>query len=59
MKETNNLQYIIVMVIKNKDGSVYKLKGPNPLMEDQTFWNDLENFTKDFPYKILSKFFRF
>jgi len=45
MKETNNLQYIIVMVIKNKDGSVYKLKGPNPLMEDQAFWNDLENFT--------------
>jgi hypothetical protein len=45
MKETYNLQYIIVMVIKNKDGSVYKLQGPNPLMEDQSFWNDLENFT--------------
>jgi hypothetical protein len=45
MKETFNLQYIIVMVIKNKDGSVYKLQGPNPLMEDQAFWNSLENFT--------------
>ena len=45
MKETCNLQYNIVMVIKNKDGSVYKLQGPNPLMEDQAFWNALENFT--------------
>lgn len=28
------------MVIKNKDGSVYKISGPNPLMDRQDFWND-------------------
>ena len=27
------------MAIKNKDGSVYKLRGPNPLMKEQDRWN--------------------
>lgn len=27
------------MAIKNKDGSVYKLRGPNPLMKEQSQWN--------------------
>jgi hypothetical protein len=27
------------MAIKNKDGSVYKLRGPNPLMKDQADWD--------------------
>jgi len=27
------------MAIKNKDGSVYKLRGPNPLMKDQVDWD--------------------
>ena len=30
------------MAIKNKDGSVYKLKSPNPIMKSQDVWN---NFT--------------
>lgn len=28
------------MVLKNKDGSVYRLAGPNPLMNSQNLWND-------------------
>ena len=31
------------MTIKNKDGTVFKISGPNPLMEDQTLW---DSFTK-------------
>jgi len=31
------------MAIKNKDGTVFKISGPNPLMEDQTLW---KGFTK-------------
>lgn len=27
------------MVIKNKDGSVFKLRGPNPVMKSQKKWN--------------------
>lgn len=27
------------MVIKNKDGTTYNLRGPNPLLEDQEDWN--------------------
>lgn len=27
------------MAIKNKDGTIYKLRGPNPLMTDQTEWD--------------------
>lgn len=26
-------------MIKNKDGTIYKLKGPNPLMKEQDQWN--------------------
>ena len=37
-------------MIKNKDGSVYKLSRPNPVMFQQDFWDDgskfiLHNFT--------------
>jgi hypothetical protein len=31
------------MAIKNKDGTVFKISGPNPLMEEQTLW---KGFTK-------------
>jgi hypothetical protein len=31
------------MAIKNKDGTVFKISGPNPLMQEQTLWN---GFTK-------------
>jgi hypothetical protein len=27
-------------MLKNKDGSVYRLAGPNPLMNEQEFWQD-------------------
>jgi len=27
------------MVIKNRDGTVFKLKGPNPLMKSQEIWD--------------------
>lgn len=33
-----------VMAIKNKDGTVYKLKGPNPLMKSQKAWKKDEKF---------------
>ncbi len=28
------------MAIKNKDGSLFKLKSPPPVMHEQTFWNE-------------------
>jgi len=28
------------MALYNKDGTVYKLEGPNPVMKDQQFWSD-------------------
>lgn len=30
------------MTIKNRDGSVYKLRGPNPIMEDQKIWTSYQ-----------------
>ena len=52
------------MAIKNKDGTVFKISGPNPLMNDQTLWDgftkhnfewteeiDKENKTKSFEIK--------
>lgn len=32
------------MTIKNKDGSVYKLNGPNPVMKKQEVWDEKEGF---------------
>jgi hypothetical protein len=32
------------MAIKNNDGSVYKLRGPNPVMKKQEIWNNEEEF---------------
>lgn len=31
------------MAIKNRDGSVYKLRSPNALMKDQRFWTDYKS----------------
>ena len=28
------------MALKNKDGSTYKLAKPNPIMKDQTLWDN-------------------
>lgn len=30
------------MPIKNRDGTVYKLRGPNPMMENQKTWNEFQ-----------------
>ncbi len=30
------------MPLKNRDGTVYKLRGPNPLMEEQKVWEDFQ-----------------
>ena len=39
------------MVIKNKDGTIYALRGPNPVMLNQDLWKDFEihnmNFTEE------------
>ena len=39
------------MSIKKKDGTVFKLQGPNPMMGNQDLWNEnqyiLHNFTSD------------
>jgi hypothetical protein len=34
------------MAIKNKDGTIFQLQKPNPIMKDQEFWDDyiLHNF---------------
>lgn len=52
------------MVIKNKDGTVYKISGPNPLMGRQDFWKDfithnfdwLSEVAKDDTDKILKEY---
>lgn len=36
------------MVIKNKDGSEYKLRGPNPIMKTQNLWEHFEIHNMDF-----------
>lgn len=52
------------MAIKNKDGSTYRISGPNPLMNKQDFWKDFitHNFdwvseiAKDETHKILKNY---
>lgn len=41
------------MVIKNKDGSVYKISCPNPLMEEQTFWGDFKKHNFDWLPEVV------
>lgn len=43
------------MVIKNKDGSVYKVKGPNPIMVAQELWNDFELHNMEFPDDVVAQ----
>lgn len=38
------------MILKNKDGSVYILHGPNPLVKDQDFWNSKELIFHNFKW---------
>lgn len=37
------------MAIKNKDGTIFQLQKPNPIMKNQEFWNDyiLHNFNEE------------
>ena len=46
--------YIINMVIKNKDGSVYKVRGPNPIMMSQEVWDNFEVHNMDFSPDIVN-----
>jgi hypothetical protein len=43
------------MVIKNKDGSIYKVRGPNPIMVAQDLWNDFELHNMEFPDDFISQ----
>lgn len=36
------------MVIKNKDGSEYKLRGPNPIMKNQNLWDNFQIHNMNF-----------
>jgi hypothetical protein len=42
------------MPLKNKDGTVYKLKGPNPLMESQKLWTDYTAHNLKFTKEIVA-----
>lgn len=42
-----------MMAIKRKDGSVYKLQGPNPLMQDQSFWDGEKSVVHNFSFKEI------
>ena len=41
------------MTIKNKDGSVYKVRGPNPLMKEQDVWKDFTVHNMNFDPETL------
>ena len=43
------------MVIKNLDGSEYKLKGPNPIMKTQNLWDEFQIHNMNFD-EIIDKF---
>lgn len=41
------------MVIVNKDGSVYKIRGPNPIMKSQDVWEGFEIHNMNFEEHIV------
>lgn len=41
------------MTIKNKDGSVYKVRGPNPIMKEQDIWSDFTLHNMSFDQETL------
>lgn len=41
------------MALKNKDGTVYKLRGPNPLMKDQKTWEEFRVHNMKWGSEIL------
>lgn len=41
------------MTLKNKDGSVYRLKGPNPLMKEQKIWEEFRVHNMKWGSEIL------
>lgn len=42
------------MAIKNKDGSIYRLNGPNPLMREQDLWEGFSIHNMDFKEDIIT-----
>jgi len=41
------------MALKNKDGSVYRLKGPNPIMKEQKIWEEFRVHNMKWDNEIL------
>jgi hypothetical protein len=41
------------MVIKKKDGSFYKISGPNPLMNNQYLWKDYKKYNFDWLPEVV------
>ena len=41
------------MVIKNKNGSEYKVRQPNPIMKNQEVWNDFVLHNMDFDGNVV------
>lgn len=42
------------MTIKRKDGSIFSLTKPNPIMQDQSFWDDDKVILHNFNYEEIS-----
>ena len=42
------------MVIKNKDGTPYTLRGPNPLMKEQDLWAEFQLHNMEFSEQVIT-----
>ena len=42
------------MVIKNKDGTPYTLRGPNPLMKEQDLWAEFQLHNMEFSKQVIT-----
>lgn len=42
------------MVIKNKNGTPYNLRGPNPIMKEQDIWDDFLLHNMNFPENVIT-----
>lgn len=41
------------MVIKNKNGTPFTLRGPNPIMKEQSLWDDFLLHNMNFPEDVI------
>lgn len=48
------MYYIRIMVIKNKDGTTYQLRRPNPIMVQQDIWTDFETHNMQFQEETVA-----